>query len=64
MRRYIVERRVQMVVLFFGFGGRWVSRDAATHFSHREAVAIVARLRDLATEINDYDTAYTWREVQ
>ncbi len=64
MRRYIVERRVQMMVLFFGFGGRWVSRDAATHFSHREAVAIVARLRDLATEINDYDIVYTWREVQ
>jgi hypothetical protein len=64
MRRYIVERRVQMMVLFFGFGGRWVSRDAATRFSHREAVAVVARLRDLATEINDDDTVYTWRDVQ
>ncbi len=64
MRRYVVERRVQTVVLFFRVGGRWVTRDAATHFSHREACAIVARLRDLATASNDDDTAYTWREVE
>jgi len=63
MRLYVVERRVQTVVLFFGLGGRWVTRDSATHFSYREACAIVARFRDLATAINDDDTAYTWREV-
>ncbi len=64
MRRYVVARRVQTVVLFFGLGGRWVTREAATQFSYREACAVVGRLRDLATATNDDDTAYTWREVE